>query len=162
MTKASFTYRRKLPHLQRPRYPLFLGFTAAGRSELSPALRDIVYEVLLFQHMKMYRMHAFVVMPEHVHTLMTPLREDDGRLWSIAEIAQNLKSVSAHRINKEVGRSGPVWQRECFDRIVRSRGEMARRLEYIQHNPLVAGLAEYSGDYRWLWFDLEPCWFPWS
>jgi REP element-mobilizing transposase RayT len=162
VTKAAFNYRRKLPHLQRPGYPLFLGFTTKRRGGLSSELRDVVLDVLLHQHKKMYRLHGCVVMPEHVHTLLTPLFEKDGKLWSIPEIAQNVKSVSAHQMNKALDLKGTVWQRECFDRIVRSRAEMARRLEYIQQNPVVAGLVQYSEDYRWVWFDPEPFWFSWS
>jgi REP element-mobilizing transposase RayT len=44
-------------------------------------------------------LHGFVVMPDHMHLVFTPLADDDGPI-SLPEILQKVKSESAHRINK--------------------------------------------------------------
>jgi REP element-mobilizing transposase RayT len=59
-------------------------------------------------------------MPDHVHLLLTPLRDLDGNLYSLIEILQGIKSASAHSLNRSLGRSGPVWQEESFDHVLRS------------------------------------------
>jgi len=46
-------------------------------------------------------------MPDHVHLTLTP-EEDENGLISLPEILQEIKSVSAHRINKYLGKKGPV------------------------------------------------------
>lgn len=109
----------------------------------------------------MFRLHAAVVMPDHVHAILLAMRYDGGKLWSIPQMMQNVKSVSAHRINELLGRSGPVWQRECFDRIVRSQESFREKHAYLVENPRVAGLVEDPLQYRWLWLDPEPFEFCW-
>jgi len=58
--------------------------------------------------------------------------------------------VSARNINKSMGRKGQLWQDESFDRIMRAN-EFQNKLEYIIANPITAGLASRSGEYRWAW-----------
>ena len=89
-------------------------------------------------------------MPNHVHLLLTPVIGEDGPL-SIPEIMQGIKSASAHRINKLLGRRGKVWQDESFDRAVRHDENPDCRVEYIMGNPVRAGLVQNPSDYPWLW-----------
>lgn len=76
-----------------------------------------------------YRLDDFTVMPNHVHVLVTPM--GDHRL---SEIAQAWKSVSAHAINRALGRTSSFWQKESFDHIVRNADQMARFRQYIRDN----------------------------
>ncbi|MEO5923918.1 MAG: transposase [Bryobacteraceae bacterium] len=90
-----------------------------------------------------YDLHAWVVMPNHVHLLLTPA-------VSISKLMGSLKTASAIRANAFLNRSGqPFWQEESFDRVVRDDDEFRRTLRYIETNPVVAGLAENAGGYRW-------------
>ena len=66
---------------------------------------------------------------------------------------QSLKSVTAHRINKLLRRSGPVWEEESFDHVLRSDESLEDKREYIRQNPVRAGLAKRPEDYRWLWLN---------
>ena len=91
-------------------------------------------------------------MPDHVHLLLSPLLEEKGPI-SIVEIMQAIKSASAHRINKALGRKGKVWQDESFDRAIRNEESLDNRIEYILGNPVRAGLVAAPLDYRWLWRD---------
>ncbi|MGC2698386.1 MAG: transposase [Candidatus Angelobacter sp.] len=96
-------------------------------------------------------MHAFVVMPDHVHLLFTPLESNRGEPYSLAEIMQGIKGASSHSVNKFVCRSGHLWEAESFDRITRSEEDFEYRVMYIVQNPIAAGLANGPDDYRWAW-----------
>lgn len=155
MKQRKYKYRRTLPHLQQEQKAIFASFNTHDRIELAPELRDIVLECCLFQHDKMYWLYAAVVMPEHVHLLFRPQRDETGSIYSLLEIMQNLKSVSAHKINKAVKRTGRVWEAESFDHILRSSEDVGERVQYIRENPVRRRLVEWSGDYRWLWINHE-------
>jgi ATP-dependent Clp protease ATP-binding subunit ClpA len=95
-----------------------------------PELRQIVEDALRHDDGKRYLLRGFVVMPNHVHVLVTPLGKH-----TLSESLQAWKSVSAHRINKAAGRSGEFWQKESFDHIVRNEEQLVRLSEYIRRNP---------------------------
>lgn len=65
-------------------------------------------------------MHAFVVMPTHVHMLFTPLFDEQDEAYPLAEIMNGIKGASSHSVNKLLGRKGRLWESESFDRITRS------------------------------------------
>jgi REP element-mobilizing transposase RayT len=90
-------------------------------------------------------------MPDHVHLLLTPLRNAEGNLYSLVEIVQGIKSASAHSLNRALGRSGPVWQEESFDHVLRSEESLVEKLEYVRQNAVRRGLVKKPEDYRWLW-----------
>ncbi len=90
-------------------------------------------------------------MPEHVHMLLTPRMDQTGAPYSIPEIMQSIKGVSAHRINKLLRRQGPVWQQESFDHVPRRAQSVNVRVEYVRQNPVRRGLANKPEEYRWLW-----------
>ena len=92
-------------------------------------------------------------MPDHVHLLLTPLRDADGDLYSLVEILQGIKGASAHSVNRALGRSGPVWQDESFDHVLRSEESLQQKLEYIRQNPVRSGLVKRPEHYAWLWAD---------
>ena len=83
-----------------------------------------------------YDLHAFVVMPNHVHVLVTQ-RQGHG----LADVVQAWKGFSAKAINEALGRTGRVWQRDYHDRFVRDEVHFERALSYIEGNPVAAGLA---------------------
>jgi REP element-mobilizing transposase RayT len=72
---------------------------------------------------KKMKCYAACVMPDHVHLLIQPLPvQAAGKegVHSLAEILHSIKSFSAHEVNKVMKRTGPVWQEESFDRMIRS------------------------------------------
>ncbi len=89
-------------------------------------------------------------MPDHVHLIVTPLYSGDT-LHSIAEITHGIKGASAHKINRLLNRSGQVWQRESFDRVLRREESIRVKVEYMIQNPVRAGLVKAAAEYRWLW-----------
>ena len=95
-------------------------------------------------------------MPEYTslqHLLFWALRADNGWPFLLVGIMHSLKSSSAHTINKMIGRSGPLWDEESFDHVLRSWESWEEKREYIRQNPVRAGLVRRPEDYRWLWLD---------
>ena len=86
---------------------------------------------------------AFVVMPNHVHILVSPL-------VSLPRLTKALKGYTAKRANQMLGLTGsPFWQEESYDRLVRDAAEGERIRSYIELNPVRAGLVREAGAYRW-------------
>jgi putative ATPase len=100
-----------------------------------PALRQEVEACLRHFDGERYRLHAFVIMPNHVHMLLEPL--PGNRLDTILH---GIKGVSARRCNECLGKSGTFWMDESFDHIVRSEAQLAHYLDYIRENPVKARL----------------------
>jgi putative DNA methylase len=94
------------------------------------------------ERMGLYEGHAWVVMPNHVHLLITPLVEP-------AKVTHTLKRFTAKEANKVLGLTGPFWQGESYDRLVRDRAEFERIAAYIHMNPVRAGLAAEPRGFRW-------------
>ena len=90
-----------------------------------------------------YRLHAYVVMSNHVHVLITPHHD-------MATIMNQLKGVTARRANQLLGMSGErFWQRESFDRWCRDEDHFFKVWNYIRLNPVKVGLAKTPEGYRW-------------
>lgn len=95
-------------------------------------------------------------MPEHVHLILTPLRDSAGAEFSLADILHSIKSYSAHEINRLLKRKGTVWLDESFDHVLRSEDRLDSKIEYICQNPVRRGLVKEPLQYRWLWTEGQP------
>ena len=100
-----------------------------------PELRKIVEDTLKHDDGVKYHLKDLVVAPNHIHVLVTPT----GGGNTLSEAVQDWKSVSAHRINKALGRKGEFWQKEYFDHIVRSPEQLTKFRSYIQNHPQPQG-----------------------
>jgi REP element-mobilizing transposase RayT len=119
----------------------------AGRCYLSnPAVADVVAGALRHFDSSRYQLYAWCVMPNHVHTLFL-LHADHA----LAGVLHSWKSYSAKEANRLLGRTGEFWQREYYDRLVRSEEEFYRIVNYILENPEKAGLR----DWRWVGTSLK-------
>ncbi len=143
-------HRRDLPHIQRDDTQHFITFCTLNRTLLSPAARDKVLECCRYPHDRTAHVFAAVVMPEHVHLVLSALALDSSPLL-LSEIVGSIKSVSARRINKLLGRKGHVWQEESFDHCIRSDESLNAKMAYVLSNPVRSGLVKKPRDYRWLW-----------
>jgi alanyl-tRNA synthetase/REP element-mobilizing transposase RayT len=150
--------KRHLPHFERPWAKYMVTFPTRRHRQLTPAERDLVLASILHAHAhRQCQLFAACVMPDHVHLLLEPqIREQDEQgnpiFWSVAEIIGAIKSVSAHRINKAAGRRGePVWEEECFDRLIRGDADLAEKFHYICRNPWDNGAVSPTENYPWLW-----------
>jgi len=90
-----------------------------------------------------YQLHAFVIMPNHVHLLLTP--KVTASRWLAP-----LKGFTAHGANDLPGGHGQAfWQDESYDHLVRSPAELDRIREYIEQNPVNAVLVVAAREYPW-------------
>jgi REP element-mobilizing transposase RayT len=105
-------------------------------------LAEMVQNALLFHDQTKYRLAAWAVMPNHVHTLGTPC---EG--FGLAEIMHSVKSFTASEANKMLARSGRFWQKEYFDRYIRNPTQFARTVAYVENNPVKANLCEKPEDW---------------
>jgi len=144
-------YRRNLPHIEKDGASYFVNFSTRKDFMLPEEARTLVFQHCLLENTRKVHMHAFVVMPTHVHMLFTPLFDEQDEAYPLAEIMNGIKGASSHSVNKLLGRKGTLWESESFDRIIRSDAEFEYRMLYIVQNPIAAGLAKGPDDYQWSW-----------
>jgi putative transposase len=90
-----------------------------------------------------YDLIAWVVMPNHVHVVLLPHAK-------LPEVMRWLKTATASRANRLTGNTGqPFWQREYFDRWIRTAKELNSVVAYVEANPVNAGLALNAEDWPW-------------
>jgi putative transposase len=146
-----YEYRRRLPHYQKFDRVLFVTFCTLNRWALSPRARDVVLGHCIHDHGERFVLHAVAIMPDHVHLMLTQLRDESGRPYPLAAILKSIKGTSARDINKLRGCGGPVWQEESFDHVLRTSESFEEKIEYIRQNPVRRGLVKKAEDYPWLW-----------
>jgi putative transposase len=162
--------RRHLPHWIPGETPIFVTWRLAGslpktrrdkpitfleedeeldRHPIGPQwlgdtrIAKMIVDAVLYGDLKgSYRLHAFAVMPNHVHALWTPLTGH-------SEIMQWLKGTTARRANLILGRCGKFWQDESFDHWTRNQREFDNVSAYIEFNPVSAGLVERAEEWPW-------------
>ncbi len=148
--------KRRLPHFERPWGKYFITFSTAGRRTLPPAAKQIVLEAATHFQDQRYHLYAVCVMADHVHLLIEPgiagHKEDGSPVFhTLASILHSIKSYSAHQISKQKHLAAPVWEKESFDRLMRSEEELQESFLYILANPREAGLASHGEEYPYLW-----------
>lgn len=92
-----------------------------------------------------YTLHAYVIMPDHFHLLITPSR-------TIEKSVQMIKGGFSFRAKNEFAWNGGIWQEGFTDHRIRDEGDWRCHLEYIRQNPVRAGLASESVLYPYMYF----------
>jgi putative transposase len=110
-----------------------------------PEIAQIIYDSLLFINSNKVEIHAFTIMSNHVHLLLTP--KDSKR--PLFRILQSHKSFTARQCNLLLGRTGQFWQEETYDHVVRNPDEFERIVKYIVQNPVKAKLVTDWQAWRW-------------
>ena len=81
-----------------------------------------------------YQLHNFVVMANHVHLLITPH-------VPVSKLMQSLKRFTTREANRILGViNQPFWQDESYDRLIRDDTEFEKIANYIDMNPVTAGV----------------------
>ncbi len=91
-----------------------------------------------------YRLLSWVIMPNHVHAL---IETTPG--FPLEAVVHSWKSFTAKQVNKILGRSGQVWEEDYFDRYIRDENHLSTVVDYIEQNPVKAGLVDTASDWRW-------------
>jgi putative transposase len=89
-----------------------------------------------------FRLYDFVIMPDHLHLLMTL----PGEL-SVEKAMQLIKGGFSYRLKREFGYQGEVWQRGFSEVRIFDRQSFLQRREYIVQNPVTAGLVDTAEQY---------------
>ena len=108
-----------------------------------PELAKIVLDQLFECRTRgFYKLHAFVLMPEHLHMLITP-----GEGASLEKAVMMIEGGSSFKIRKELNYKFPMWFSGYHDRWIRDIAEYRIRKQYIELNPVKAQLVEKPSDY---------------
>jgi REP element-mobilizing transposase RayT len=102
---------------------------------LEPANAEIVAGAFHHYDKRNYLLHAWVIMPNHVHVLVSP-----GESISLNQIVAGWKRFTGTRINAHSGACGAFWQKDYFDRLIRDCDHFLNVARYIRRNPLKAKL----------------------
>jgi REP element-mobilizing transposase RayT len=94
-----------------------------------PEYKAIVESALEHFDGDRYDLDEFVIMPNHVHAIVTPKNEH-----VLSHILHSWKSFTSNKINKKSGKNGAFWQKESFDHIVRSPEQLERIRSYIREH----------------------------
>ncbi len=104
---------------------------------------DLPVETLKKFDGEKYKLLAWAIMPNHVHLLLRPIGGT-----SLSEIMHSIKSFTAHKANKILQRKGQFWCKEYFDRLIRDYDHFLRTIDYIENNPVRAGLCQKRSGWR--------------
>jgi putative transposase len=108
-------------------------FTEAGAKETFESSLEKMRQEYKFM------VAGYVVMPEHVHLLVSEPPE-----VTLARILQAVKISVARRLTEK-----PFWQRRYYDFNVYTTGKRAEKLGYMHRNPVARGLVSSPGDWKW-------------
>ncbi|MBS1810146.1 MAG: hypothetical protein JST84_18440 [Acidobacteria bacterium] len=126
-------------------------------------LAKIVADNLHYHDQTAYHLHAYCIMSNHVHLVLTPFlneaelqegHNETGHLTfsskypSLSRIMHSLKSYTAKQCNKVLGRQGRFWSEESFDHTIRA-GRFEKTINYVLQNPVKAGLVNDWQDWEW-------------
>ncbi len=112
----------------------------------------IVAEALHYRDGKVYRLHAFSIMPNHVHVVFKPLpaiQSDYPADEALASIMHSLKGYTAFKANRLLGRQGEFWAHESYDHFIRDGDEWRRIVAYVLNNPVKARYVKNWKDWNW-------------
>ena len=88
--------------------------------------------------------HAYCLMTNHVHLLMTPSIED-----ALSTLMRNLGQRYVQYFNRRYGRTGTLWEGRFRSCIAESARYVLACYRYIELNPVRAGLTDHPGNYLW-------------
>ena len=134
--------QQRLQKLHSERVETYLD---AGHGECwlrQAAIAQLVADALRHFNAQRYRLHAWCIMPNHVHVIVDPIAGNE-----LPAVLHSWKSFTAKAANRILSRTGEFWQTEYYDHLIRDEGDYAHALRYLLENPVVAGLR----DWPWVW-----------
>ncbi len=90
------------------------------------------------------QIHAYVLMTNHVHLLVTPLVE-----YGISQLMQALGPRYVRYVNRRYRRTGTLWEGRYKSSLVDSERYLLTCMRYIELNPVRANMVQHPGDYPW-------------
>jgi putative transposase len=102
----------------------------------------LIRKLLEYREKGNFFLHEFVLMPDHLHLLVTPTEST-----SLEKAMQLIKGGSSHEIHRIRGSNAQVWQSGFHESRVRDWSDYKNKLDYIHFNPVVANLADRPQDW---------------
>jgi putative transposase len=109
----------------------------------------LMQEVLQHYRGNSYQLHAYVVMPDHFHAILSP--QD-----CIERAMQNIKGGFSFRAGQAFNWKHNIWQAGFSDHRIRDAADWDRHIAYMRHNPVKNKLCSDSDDYRYIAVNLDP------
>jgi putative transposase len=125
----------------------FVTFSTFNRRKLFVVemyVRIFLKTVYRYRREGRYELHAFVVMPEHVHLLLTPVHN-----VTIERAIQLIKGRYSHELGGIIGRNREIWQRGFTDHRVRDGVDFMHHRNYIHRNPVERRIVSDPSEYRY-------------
>lgn len=94
-------------------------------------LREILFH---YRDEKRYSLHPFVIMPDHLHLLLTPAEDQ-----SLERCVQCIKGGFSHAMRAQTGWGAEIWQRSFHDHRIRDERDYRFHCDYIAGNPANPG-----------------------
>lgn len=108
----------------------------------APAADILVAQILHYRNEGAYRVHHFVVMPDHFHVLLTPAQDT-----TLERAVQLIEGSTSYRIRRELSHRWPVWQPGFYDHRIRDLLDWQKHVRYIEQNPTKRKLVLHPADY---------------
>ncbi len=108
-----------------------------------PAAADAVQQTLRSGDGRNHRLLAWVIMPNHIHAVVQV-----GEI-PLSRLIERWKGTTARRCNELLARQGKFWQADYFDTLIRDESHLKRAIRYVEQNPVKAGLATTTRQWRW-------------
>ncbi|HHT9118178.1 MAG TPA: REP-associated tyrosine transposase [Candidatus Hypogeohydataceae bacterium YC38] len=127
-------------HLASETQFYFVTTNIEGHSQIftSPNTARTVIDSIYFLRARGYlKLHAFVIMPDHLHLIISTPSDK-----TLPQIMHSLKSFSSKKINKQMGRTGKVWQDGYYAYGIRGPRDMEVKMRYLLENPVRKGLSQ--------------------
>jgi len=114
----------------------------------------LIKDVILDNRNKQrFLLHAFVVMPDHMHIILTPEPESP-----LEKSMQYIKGGFSYRVKIELDYQRPIWQSGFTEHRIKDLLDYEQHVNYVHDNPVRAKLVLLAEDYSWssIGMELDP------
>jgi putative transposase len=110
----------------------------------APPCEILIESLLHYRDQGSYRLHGFVVMPDHFHTLLTP-----ADTIALERAVQFMKGGSSRALREKLLYKFPIWQRGFSDHRIRDAADCEQHIRYLTNNPVQKHLVAAAAEYPW-------------
>ncbi len=134
--------RRRLNELHSERVEQWLDRGHGSCALNDPRIAKLVHDAMMFFDGERYQLHAWCIMPNHVHAVVRTFTGHD-----LSKILQSWKGFTGKKARELLGTTGQgeFWQKEPYDHLIRDDQDLAHHIHYVLNNPASAGL------HNWPW-----------
>ncbi len=127
---------------QQPYFVTFATWESRPVFQDPAAARFFVEELRTLRSELGFLLLGYVVMSDHVHLIVVP-----GLTADLGKVMQYVKGRFARRYNERTGGVGKFWQDRYYESIIRDEAWLVRRMQYVEANPVTAGLVSEPEEY---------------